>query len=279
MNSEKFKAYIQLLRPLNIGIVFLTIVAAAVLAGARVTDWVVVSLAAAAGALIAGGGNAINDYFDVEIDTVNKPERPLPRGAVSGQEAWWLWRLTSSIGALISAFLSPVTFAIALFWVVSLFFYSRLFKRKMLIGNILVAIMTGLAFVYGAVVIGNVEKSWIPALFAFLINLARELVKDAEDIEGDARGHANTLPVKHGVRPTLLLASLVIICLIGATLLPYSGGVYNSTYLLIVSVVDFALLYVLVSMWRSWSPENLNKLSMTLKLTMVVGLAAIFFGS
>ncbi|MBI3586773.1 MAG: UbiA family prenyltransferase, partial [Ignavibacteriales bacterium] len=176
-------------------------------------------------------------------------------------------------------FLSPVTFAIALFWVVSLFFYSRLFKRKMLIGNILVAIMTGLAFVYGAVVIGNVEKSWIPALFAFLINLARELVKDAEDIEGDARGHANTLPVKHGVRPTLLLASLVIICLIGATLLPYSGGVYNSTYLLIVSVVDFALLYVLVSMWRSWSPENLNKLSMTLKLTMVVGLAAIFFGS
>ncbi|MBI3585923.1 MAG: UbiA family prenyltransferase, partial [Ignavibacteriales bacterium] len=150
MNSEKFKAYIQLLRPLNIGIVFLTIVAAAVLAGARVTDWVVVSLAAAAGALIAGGGNAINDYFDVEIDTVNKPERPLPRGAVSGQEAWWLWRLTSSIGALISAFLSPVTFAIALFWVVSLFFYSRLFKRKMLIGNILVAIMTGLAFVYGA---------------------------------------------------------------------------------------------------------------------------------
>lgn len=279
MSSEKIKTYIQLLRPLNIGIVFLTIAAAAALAGAHGTDWLVVLLASAAGAFIAGGGNAINDYFDVAIDTINKPERPLPRGVVSGQEAWWLWRLTSSIGALISAFLSPVAFAIALFWVVSLFFYSRVFKRKVLVGNVLVAIMTGLAFVYGAVVVGNVEKSWIPASFAFLINLARELIKDAEDVEGDARGNANTLPVKHGVRPTLLLASLVIISLIGATLLPYSSGVYNSTYLLIVSIVDVALLYVLISMWRNWSPVNLSKLSMILKLNMVVGLAAIFFGS
>lgn len=279
MNSEKIKAHIQLLRPLNIGIVFLTIVTAAVLAGAQVTDWIVVFLAASSGALIAGGGNTINDYFDVEIDSINKPERPLPRGAVSAQEAWWLWRLTSSIGALISAFLGPVTFAIALFWVVSLFFYSRLFKRTMMIGNILVASMTALAFVYGAVVIGNVEKSWIPALFAFLINLARELVKDIEDIKGDAQGNANTLPVKHGVRPALLLASLVMVFLIGATVLPYSAGVYNSTYAMIVSAVDVALVYVLVSMWRNWNPANLNKLSMTLKLTMVMGLAAIFFGS
>ncbi|MBI3578760.1 MAG: geranylgeranylglycerol-phosphate geranylgeranyltransferase [Ignavibacteriales bacterium] len=279
MSSDKVKAYIQLLRPLNIGIVFLTIAAASVLAGAHVTDWLLVLLASAAGAFIAGGGNAINDYFDVAIDAINKPERPLPRGAVNNQEAWWLWRLTSSVGSLISAFLGPISFAIALFWVVSLFFYSRVFKRKVLVGNIMVAVMTGLAFVYGAVVVGNVGKSWIPASFAFLINLARELVKDAEDIEGDAQGNANTLPVKHGIRATLLLASLVIVCLIGATLLPFSGGVYNSTYLLIVSMVDVALLYVLVSMWRNWSPVNLNKLSMILKLNMVVGLAAIFFGS
>jgi geranylgeranylglycerol-phosphate geranylgeranyltransferase len=279
MNSSTFKAYVELLRPLNVGIVFLTIAAAAVLADARAADWLVVVLAASAGALIAGGGYALNDYFDLDIDTINRPARPLPRGAARTEGALWIWRVTSTAGVLVSAYLGPITFSIALFWVVSLYFYNRTYKRTVLVGNVLIGVDTGLAFVYGAVAIGNAQRSWFPALFAFLINVARELVKDVEDLEGDARGNAQTLPVKYGAKPALMLASLTIILLVGATFLPYSSGLYTIDYLIIVTVVNVALLYVLNSMWRDRSPSNLNKLSLILKLNMVVGLIAIFVGS
>jgi len=76
-----------------------------------------------------------------------------------------------------------------------------------------------------------------------------------------------------------MLASLTILLLVAATFLPYSSGLYTIDYLIIVTVVNVALLYVLNSMWRDRSPSNLNKLSLILKLNMVVGLIAIFVGS
>jgi geranylgeranylglycerol-phosphate geranylgeranyltransferase len=279
MNSRTFNAYIELLRPLNIGIVFLTIAAAAVIADARIADWLVVVLAALAGALIAGGGYALNDYFDLEIDRINRPSRPLPRGVASKEGVVWVWGATSAVGILLSAYLGSYTFAIATFWVVSLYFYNRTYKRTIFAGNVLVGVITGLAFVYGAVAVGNVERSWFPALFAFLINVARELVKDVEDLEGDAKENAQTLPVKYGIKPALMLASLTIILLVTATVLPYSSGMYTIEYLIIVALVNVALLYVVISMWMDRSPSNLKKLSLILKLNMILGLIAIFVGS
>jgi geranylgeranylglycerol-phosphate geranylgeranyltransferase len=279
MSSDTLKGHLGLLRPLNLGIVFVTIAGAAILAGASAAYWPTILFASLAGALIAGGGNAINDYFDLEIDRINKPNRPLPRGAATQQGAKWLWGVTSGIGLLLSASVSLGTLAIAIFWVISLYLYSQTLKRTVLTGNILVGVMTGLAFVYGGVAVGHAERSFFPALFAFLINVARELVKDVEDVEGDAKEKAGTLPVKYGVKPALVLASLTIFLLVVATFLPYSSGIYSFNYLALVAVVDAALLYVIVSMWRDRSPANLSKLSLILKLDMVGGLIAIFVGS
>lgn len=279
MNSKKIIGIIALIRPPNLLIVFLTISAAAVLAGATIDDWILVSLASLAGAVIGGGGNAINDFFDAEIDAINRPNRPLPRGDVTKQEAWWVWRLASSAGVLLSAYVGPLPFAIALFWIVSLYFYSRVLKRKVLIGNLAVGVVTALAFVYGALSVGGFERSLIPAFFAFLVNLARELVKDVQDIEGDRRGGARTLPVVYGVKPALGLATLVIVLLIMSTVVPYANGTYNVHYLVLVGVADLALTYVAVSLWRSRLPHRLERLSLVLKFTMVLGLAAIYIGS
>ena len=139
--------------------------------------------------------------------------------------------------------------------------------------------MTALAFVYGGLAVGHAERSFFPALFALLINVARELVKDVEDIEGDAKEKAGTLPVRYGIKPALILASLTIFLLVVATFLPYSSGVYSFNYLALVMVVDAALVYVLISMWKDHTPSNLGKLSFILKLDMVGGLVAIFLGS
>jgi geranylgeranylglycerol-phosphate geranylgeranyltransferase len=279
MSSDSLKGHLGLLRTLNLGIVFLTIAAAGVLAGASAQNWTTVLLASLAGALIAGGGNAINDYFDREIDRINKPNRPLPAGTATPKGAVLLWAVTSGIGLVLSVFTGYGTLIIALFWVVSLYFYSKVLKRTVLAGNLLVGIMTALAFVYGGLAVGHAERSFFPALFALLINVARELVKDVEDVEGDAKENAGTLPVKYGVKPALVLASLTIFLLVVATFLPYSSGVYSFNYFALVMVVDAVLIYILVSMWRDRSPSNLGKLSFILKLDMVGGLVAIFLGS
>lgn len=279
MLSKKLKAYIDLTRPINVAITLVSIPAASILAGARMSQWLPVLLAACTGGLVAAAANAINDYFDVEIDKTNKPSRPIPRGDATRKEAWTEWLVLSSIAVALNLFLNMVALGIVVFAVIILYWYSALFKRTIIIGNVIVALMTGMAFIYGAVVVGNLRRAVIPALFAFLINLVRELIKDIEDMEGDRKENANTLPVKYGPRPALWIASVSIVLLIATTIAAYQLNVYTVYFLYPVLIVDALLIAVLIWMWKDQTPLTMNRLSNGLKLCMIVGLVAIFLGS
>lgn len=279
MNSKTLSVYIELLRPINCGIVFLTIAAGGVLANPVGWDWLWVIVASIAGALIAGGGNAINDHYDLKIDKINRPDRPLPRGALSLEDARYMWIATSVVGLLLCLPLGFWDVLIALVWIGGLYVYSRYLKASVVTGNVVVALMTGLAFPFGAIVAGRASLGLFPGIFAFLANLARELLKDVEDVDGDAQAGLETLPVKYGPEAGLLGASISIGLLIVATFLPVVIGVYDYTYLLFVLVVDLGLGYVGLSMWYDGSLSNLKRLSLILKGCMVGGLIAIFVGS
>lgn len=279
MSFEKVRAYAELLRPLNAVIIMAVIASAAFLAGGRGNAALHIVIAALAGGFIGGAANVVNDYFDVGIDKINKPNRPLARGAVGKKEAFLLWLVLSLIGISLNLFLNFAAFAIAVVAAFFLFLYSAKLKGTILVGNVTVAGMTGLAFVYGAVVVGRSEVSLIPAGFAFLINVAREIVKDVEDMEGDRLGNAVTFPLKHGVKPALAMASSVLIILSGVTVWPYLAGTYSQTYFFLVLLVDIILLSSVAAMWKDSSPANLRKVSFVLKLDMVLGLVAIYFGS
>jgi geranylgeranylglycerol-phosphate geranylgeranyltransferase len=278
MNS-KLKAYLEVTRPFNVGITFVSILAACYLANREDQIWSQALIASLVGALIAAGANAINDYFDIDIDRINKPYRPLPRGALEPRDVFVLWFALTLIGILLNLFLNFTAIVIAVAASLALYGYSARLKRTVLAGNLLVGIMTGLAFVYGAVAVGKPERSWIPALFAFLINVGREIVKDIEDIEGDSKNGAETLPVKHGVKPSLVLATTVLLILVGTTVIPYVTELYNFLYIPIVLIVDILVLLVVVSMWMNSTPKNLSRLSILLKVSMPIGLVAIYLGS
>ena len=271
-------SYLALVRPVNLLITFFSIIAAGILAGGRWTDATPMFLAGLAGAAVAAGANAINDYFDVEIDRVNRPERPIPRGALSRQQARYVWLLTSMAGCACGWMIGPWPFAITVFSVALLYFYSRTLKATPLAGNVAVSGMTGMALIFGGTAIGAAENTVVPALFAFLVNLAREVVKDIEDREGDSRQRVTTLPVMFGIRPARLVATTALILLIAITILAYARGLYNDIYLFLVLVADSVLLYVAMAVWWRETPAQMRRLSVLLKATMVVGLAAIFFG-
>ncbi|MEX2117384.1 MAG: geranylgeranylglycerol-phosphate geranylgeranyltransferase [Bacteroidota bacterium] len=278
MSFEKITASVQLLRPLNVAIMMLVTSATVIFAGGSGVPLLSIAIAGLVAGFIGGAANAINDYYDVAIDRVNRPNRPLPRGAVNPRVAIVLWITLSLVGISLNLFLNSSAFWIAVAAVVALFAYSARLKRTVLIGNIVVAAMTGMAFVYGAVVAEAPEKALFPFLFAFLINLGREILKDIEDMAGDQRDGAVTLPLKHGPPAALAIATVVFVALIAATIVPFTVGVYGSTYLIVVSVVNILLCYVMVSMWTSREAKNLGRLNSILKIGMVIGLVAMVFG-
>jgi geranylgeranylglycerol-phosphate geranylgeranyltransferase len=279
MSSSRLIPAIQLLRPFNVLVMMLVIAAVVILASGDRPDVGVVLLAALVGGLIGGAANTINDYYDIEIDRINKPQRPLARSAISPEWAFLQWLLLSLVGISLNLFLPFLAFWIAAGAVVVLFLYSARLKKTLLWGNLTVAVMTAMALVYGAVVAGDPGQSVVPALFAFLINFGREVVKDVEDLPGDLGGNARTFPARFGVKKSLLLATAILLLLLAATFIVYGQGMYGRLYLILVSVVDAAVLYSIVAMWKDPSPPNLGRVSLVLKLSMVVGLAAIYLGS
>jgi geranylgeranylglycerol-phosphate geranylgeranyltransferase len=275
---KKIIEYLKLARPQNNAIAALSVLVGASVSG-PVEFWWKVGLASFSAFLISAGGNCINDVFDVEIDRINKPYRPLVRGIISISSATWFSAVLFSLGILLSLFIKPICLLVAVLASLLLVAYSWFLKKRLLWGNLTVALVSASAFLYGGVITVDFRLSLIPGGFAFLFHLGREIIKDVEDLKGDSSRGASTLPVTAGIFTSLTLSTMVFLILMVLTVLPYFFEIFSLLYLLIVIPgVDFVLVYVIWSMWRDSSAPNLHRLSNLLKADMLLGLAAIFLG-
>lgn len=277
--SKKVSAYFLIARPLNSLITFLVIVVASIISIEESFSEIKILLAALSGALTAMAGNVINDYFDINIDKINKPQRVLPSGQISLKEAFTFYIILSVLALVVSSFININAFIIVFTAAVFLFFYSYQLKKISLVGNIIVSFLTGLAFIYGGIAVNNVVAAIIPAVFALLINFIREIIKDMEDLEGDKQQGTETYPAIYGFKKAKIIVVFITIVLIIFTLYPFVINLYAIEYFLIIMIfVNPLLVYINKSLLGDDSIKNLNKLSNLLKLNMVIGLAAIFFG-
>ncbi len=273
------KHYITLVRPINFFITFVSIFVSCILAGGTQSQMLLMIFASFGGALIGSGGMVINDILDIEIDRINKPERPLPSGKVARYDALMFYAILTGFGLIMSAYTTRAAFIIAFFAVPTIVLYSKVFKGTPLLGNITVGALTGLAFIFGGATVGNIRQSLLPALFAFLINVGREIVKDMEDVEGDSKNNATTFPVKYGMKNAGIVATTFLVFVIGSTFIPFVIGLYGLKYLIAVNLgVNLVLVSVIISLWKDQSVKNLNFLSTILKWDMLVGLGAIYLG-
>lgn len=273
-------AFLSLMRPLNTAVTFFSISAACIIAGAGWSDLYTLLLAATAGSLIGAAGNTINDIFDIAIDRVNKPGRALAAALVSAPAATISAVVTAVLGILLSIPLGTTALLIAVGTVILLYAYSAWLQHLPLVGNAVVAFLTGMAFIYGAAVFGNPAAGMIPALFAFAFNLAREVLKDIEDMHGDSLLDVSTFPIVAGTRAALLLVSIILVTIILGSGLPYVLSGYNAAYLWVVIFgVDSLLLFVLFAMWNDRSTGNIARLTLLLKYDMPVGVIAIVLGT
>jgi len=201
-----------------------------------------VILLLAAVTLITAAGNVINDYCDAEIDAVNRSDRPIPSGQVSLTAAFWYAVLLFLAGILISIFTTPICMGFAIINTLLLVLYAIRLKGIPLAGNIAVAYLTGSMFLFGGAFAGYAGMVYlIPiAVITFLATMARELLKDAEDVEGDAAGGAVTLPIRIGVRKTTYCAFGFVVLSAGASLVPFLY--WGLPYLVLIAIVDSVLL-------------------------------------
>ena len=271
--------YFRLMRPLN-----LFQGAIAILVCASLMDgfpsWRIILLTIAIVWLYTGGGNSLNDYCDSEIDRINRPTRPIPSAQVSRSGALILSIILFTIGTIFSIPVLNLEVATVLF--VSLFFlvtYSTFFKGKPFLGNVIVATILGLTFIFATVIFGDISRGVPPAFLAFGFTLIREIIKDMQDIEGDRSAGANTFPLKYGLDSSKRLVSILTILLITGALLPYILNVYGNFYLLVlIFSVEIPLLFVIFSIQRDCSSRNCSRLSSILKGDIFFGLLAIYLG-
>jgi len=190
--------YVKLMRPLNC-----LMTAVSVFIGGLIVSPVLGIFAAEriwtamiAAFLISGAGNAINDYVDVEADRINKPKRPIPSGRVSRSSALTFSVLLFIIGIFLAGIINYVTFGIAVINSLLLIVYSTHLQNKMLLGNVTVSYLVASGFLFGGAALNNLLLPLLLALLAGLSNMAREIVKDLEDIEGDKKSFLKRIAKK-----------------------------------------------------------------------------------
>ncbi len=277
---NKLSALIKIVRPINFIITFLSVLVAGLICSATKEISFTIIIAALSAAFVSSSGNVINDYFDVEIDKINRPDRVLPSGLLTKSSAMIYYILLVLLSLVFALFVNSTAFIIALAAIISIFIYSLKFKSVPLAGNFIVAFFTGFTFIYGGVAVNNWEGGIFPAIFAFLINLMRELTKDIEDIKGDKAEGIRTFPIVFGIDKTKNIIIALSVLLIISTLFPFYLSIYNIEYLvLVLFTVDLLLVYLNKALLNAEKIEEFHRISSLMKLAMVLGLIAIYTGT
>jgi 4-hydroxybenzoate polyprenyltransferase len=257
--------------------------------------WYNFALLVAATVFITAGGYVINDYFDIKTDLINKGRVIV--GTKVPRRAAMMWHnilniLGVSIGFYIS-YKSGYIWLGSLFLVVSglLYFYSASYKRQFLIGNIVVAVLTGMVpmlvvfyewpalyryYSINAVSLPDFDfiVYWIGGfgIFAFLTNLTREIIKDIEDFEGDLAYGRNTIPVVIGILSAKIVSLSLVVITIILLYLTWHFFVSDTISLIYLSLtIVVPLLFVIYKLMRGGDTKQLHIASRMMKIVMLTG--------
>ena len=260
--------------------------------------------------LIAAAGYIINDYFDLNIDRVNKPDKLVVEKIIKRRWAIMWHLILSGIGLLISIWVcfklnelyAIAVAAINLFCIIALWLYSTTYKRKLLIGNILISLLT--AWTILILYLINM-KSWLVTIvvreemhnyemataklfkyaivytgFAFIISLVREVIKDMEDMEGDEKYGCKTMPIVWGIPATKVFTAVWLIVLTGALIIlqfyaMHLGWWWSVAYC--AAAIILPLLYILYKLYKAQVTKDYHQLSNAVKLVMLAGILSMVF--
>lgn len=230
---------------------------------------------------VCAAGNVFNDIGDLQIDRIAHPDRILVSGRLGVPAARRIGLALNIAGAVLPLF-AGLAVSLAVWVMISLLFvYNRYLKRVVLAGNFLVAIVAAAVFMVGGYATGpqvvfEFPGPLIPALFAFLIHLMREIAKDIQDMEADRQYDRRTLPLMLGVRASFICIAGLAVILSLAIYWPYRVEWFGRYYMFVagggvILPIVVALSYIFVHL----TADKARILSAILKVSMGVGLLAL----
>ncbi|MBL7736242.1 MAG: geranylgeranylglycerol-phosphate geranylgeranyltransferase [Chitinophagaceae bacterium] len=251
---------------------------------------------------IAAAGYIINDYFDLNIDRINKPDRLLVDKVIRRRWAiLWHWAL-SFAGVLLGGY---VGWKSQINWlglanagcVAALWFYSTIFKKKMLSGNIIIALLTawvvlvvGFAthyrllthpFAYDSMQASKLLRlTFLYGGFAFIISLVREIIKDIEDMPGDAKYGCRTMPIVWGIQAAKMFAATWILILVAALAIVQVYTLqfgWRASFVYCAVFIILPLLLILRKLIHAGTAEDFRLLSKWVKIVMLTGILSMIF--
>ena len=223
----------------------------------------------------------LNDYFDIEVDKVNSPNRPLPSGLIQPASAIALAAITTLIGMTVSGFIGKTAILLyIIFWLVG-FLYNWKLKEMGLFGNLLVSSSVAITFILGGIVVGEPwnKTVWILSLMVFLFDLGEEIAADAMDIEGDKKRNIKSIAIligkKNALRISVILFGLVII----VSFLPVLWNLLGISYFIIISITDILIVFFAIKLLKSQTVEVGRSSIRGMYLSGLLGMLAIIIGN
>lgn len=288
----KFKDAIGILRPINDIMGSLTVFIGILVTRTGISfDRIIINiiLGVLTYFFIAGSGMVINDIYDVEIDKINRPERPIPRGAITLSEAKYFYAGVFILGITISIIHSIIYNLLFLNVIIATFFgfmgwvYAKWGKKSGFFGNIIVSISFSIGFIYGAVLNSSIIPIYI---YFFFLNsvfglLSREIIKGCEDIEGDKELGVNTLAIKIGLKRTPYISMICVFLSILFFILAAFTELINQLAFSISMIFGIVVvLYAAILMpKKNLDKKDFSKISLLLKIGMFLGLIAVILAS
>ena len=272
--------YIMIIRPLNVFLGGLTILISSLIIkyeGPAIS----VILPVFVVMFFTMGANTLNDYFDYEIDKINRPDRAISSGLVLRNQALILSLFFFIIGVLIALRLNKdsqlLSIGVSLPLIIA---YNVKLKNYPLIGNIIVSLILAMSFIYAGLVFKKTEPLIIPALLAFGLTLIREIVKDLADIKGDKSAGLMTFPIVYGKKKTIILCTILSLFLGIGSFIPFLTGYYNTFYgISLILMVEIPLAVVVISLLNKPVILTAKRGSKLLKFCTLGGLFSIYIGT
>jgi len=284
----KLGGYLRLMRPVNCLMMGFAVIVGAALANPNVLNvfWSNLNLIYGfiTGFALTAASMAINDYYDREIDAINEPNRPIPRGTIKPKEALVFAFILTSIG-FATAYLTNPTNLICLItaivtWTIAVT-YVTVGKRTGLLGNFLVSLCVATPFLYGSLAVTNWIESnvLIFASIAFLSNTGREITKGIVDVKGDETQNVKTLAVRFGEKTAAVAAALFYLSAVLLSPIPWLLNLVSLWFIPLVAVTDFGLVASSFMLLRDYSRENARKVKTMVLLWLIVGLLTFIIGA
>ena len=288
----KLKDTIEILRPVNCLMGALTVMIGLLNTRTSISLSLLLSnfiLGTLTYVFLAGSGMVINDLYDYEIDKINRPHRPIPRGSVSLNQARILFFTYLSIGLLISVLnvlifnLNFIIIIIAAFFGFMGWIYAKWGKKSGFLGNIIVSISFSIGMIYGALLNSSIIPMFIYYFFltSFFLLLSREIIKGCEDIEGDKKEGVKTLAIQIGTKRSTIFAMISSLLAVIFFILPLFTSIINSFLFLIT--MSSGLIIVAFSIYRmiktNMERNDFKRISLFLKIGALLGLLSFVSAS